>query len=119
MIILAASIDAQENFLGQVLRLFGARDEVVHDADEALVVKLDQLGERFVIVGADAQHEPDFRITDRHLVAAFADERHGKFSFGVSPRAFLRNAAKRLRRCGVAVRRPHRSAIPFAYGLSR
>ena len=45
-VLLAGPVDAQEHLLGQVLGLVGVADQVVHDGDEAVLVPLDQLGER-------------------------------------------------------------------------
>ena len=45
MILLAAAVDAQEHFLGQVLGFLGVADQVVHHGDETMMIQLDQFGE--------------------------------------------------------------------------
>ena len=70
---LPGAVDPQEHFLGQVLGLVGVADQVVHDADEAVLVALDQFGERGGVVVPDPQHEPDVRVAEGHLGAGLPD----------------------------------------------
>jgi hypothetical protein len=50
---------------------------VVHDSDQAVLIAIHQIGEGFGIVGiADAQHQADVGIAQRHLRAALSDSTH-------------------------------------------
>ena len=64
---LAGLVDPQEDLLAQVLGLLEAADQVEEDADEPVLIPLDQGLERPRDVVADLEHEPDVGVAGLQL----------------------------------------------------
>jgi hypothetical protein len=62
--------------LGQVLRLGEVADQVVHDGDEAVLVRLDELLESAGLVIAHLVHEAHVGVAQGQLSAALAGDCH-------------------------------------------